>query len=999
MKRLLLCFFALMLSFTAIFSLASCEKAYTAAETDTLITEINAAITTNKAELDAKISELTEEYEADDTKNKEELESKITALESAYYAKIAELISLIEEINELDGTQNGKIDDLNGYVDEKLAEINKKHAEDLSRIEEKVNEILSAHKHTFGDYVSFSGNENVYCHVRLYFKICEECAALEWKIGSDEDHSFTTVTTEPTCTSSGFDTKTCTYCGFIEITNEVETIPHSWESEYRCDADYHWINCADCDEKKDKSEHVLNDKSACTVCGEEKCNTKGLKYKLSSDGSYADVTGYEGTAKVVNIASTYEEKPVKGIYAKAFRNHSNITAINIPDGVEVLDYSAFLGCSSLTEIYIPDTVNWIGPNAFENCVSLTSVHIPTGVDSIPPDAFRNCTSIKSVTIPDNVEGIGAFAFAYCSALENITFGSGIELIGTNAFLNCENLTNAYINDIDRWRVIEFDGFNSHPMRYAKNFYINGKIAEEITIPDGTKAINDFTFYNISSIKKVTIPTSVESIGSYAFLGCTNLPTDGNGIYYADNWVVGSDKSIDTANIKDGTVGIAYLAFCESDIKSITIPVSLKYVNISYCENLKNVYISDIEAWCNLIDGYIYNPFHFEKDLYLNGSLLTDLIIPTGLKKIEHCAFENCSSIKSVFIPGTVTTIEEGAFGGCKNLETIVFEDGIEVIEEYAFSNCEKITSVTFPPSIKVIEKQAFSNCEKLTSVTIPPSIKVIDKIAFVGCTNLKKVYYDASNMPWSSPSPELNEAERIQYTKNSDGKSYKITFINYTDTSVEIPSDINGLPVVEIEENALTGTKIESVTIPKNVKVIGSNAFKNCTRLKSVIFDDMSALEKIGAYAFQNCTEIKEITIPVGVTEICESAFEECTSLEKITLSENTELIGKSAFESCYSLFSIDAGENIKTIDDGAFIYCVSLAEIVIPASVEYIGIAAFEWTALINVKFENTDGWWYAESADATDGTAIEESALEDEANAATLLLIDYAIYCLRRG
>ena len=99
-SSVLLLIFALILSFAMAFSLTSCEDAYTANETDALIAEINSAITQNKAELDKKIADVTAAYEADDTKSKAELESAIAALQNTYYGKIAELISLIEEVNE-----------------------------------------------------------------------------------------------------------------------------------------------------------------------------------------------------------------------------------------------------------------------------------------------------------------------------------------------------------------------------------------------------------------------------------------------------------------------------------------------------------------------------------------------------------------------------------------------------------------------------------------------------------------------------------------------------------------------------------------------------------------------------------------------------------------------------------------------------------------------------------------------------------------------------------
>ena len=773
MKRILCCFFVILLSFALMLSLASCDEAYTTEETNSLIAEINAEIKANKDELDAKIKELTAEYEADDTKNKAELEGKITALESAYYGKIAELISLIEEIKELDGTQNGKIDDLNGYVDEKIAEINKKHADDLSRIEEKLNEILSAHKHTFGDYMSYSGNENVSCDKRIFYRICTECAVIEWKSGTYESHAFSTVTTPPTCTSGGYDTNTCTDCGFVDVTNLTDETPHPWESEYRSDADYHWYKCSVCEKIQKLGEHTPDSAGECTKCGATDGNTKGLVFKLSSDESYLIVSGYEGTAKIVTIAKEYNGKPIKKILRSAFQYNIDITEINI----------------------LAD------------------------VDEITDSSFYSCINLKTVTLPDFLKSIRNDAFHSCSALENITFGTGLEYIGKRAFEDCESLTNVYISDIATWCNIDFDYCN--PMEYAKNMYIDGVLAEKITIPDGTETIKSFAFYGFDSLKKITLPDSVTVIKATAFNGCTGL-ADENGILYAGKWVVGIEKSAKNAIIKDDTIGFADSAFANSAIESLTIPDEIKYIGTNAfesCKKLENLYINDLDTWLSIPSRFNSNPFPFAKSLYLNGELLTTLTIPEGTEKITAHAFEYCTGIKKLTIPSSVTTIENNAFRGCTDLETVIFADGIKMIEKYAFDGCTGIKTLS-----------------------IPSSIESIDNEAFVRCNSISKIYYDASNTPWSTLLVEvgnpLNKVERVQYTMNDDKNSYKIAFFNLTNASTQIPSEINGVPVTEIDENAFAGSKLESITIPETIKVIGKNAFKDCDKLMTVIFEN-----------------------------------------------------------------------------------------------------------------------------------------------------------------
>ena len=107
-----------------------------------------------------------------------------------------------------------------------------------------------------------------------------------------------------------------------------------------------------------------------------------MLYDISSDGTYAEVIGYEGTANKVKIAEEYNGLPVKNICQRAFDDKDTITDVIIPNSVTSIGNDAFSNCSSLVSVLIGDSVTTIGEYAFFNCSSLVSVLIGDSVNSI-----------------------------------------------------------------------------------------------------------------------------------------------------------------------------------------------------------------------------------------------------------------------------------------------------------------------------------------------------------------------------------------------------------------------------------------------------------------------------------------------------------------------------------------------------------------------------------------------------------------------------------------
>ena len=628
---------------------------------------------------------------------------------------------------------------------------------------------------------------------------------------------------------------------------------------------------------------------------------------------------YNGTA----TGSPWFAKSMNG-YVDGYLVYEDATKTNL------------LACSTAAsgEIVIPNSVTNIYPHTFNNCIGLTSVIIPNSVTSINNWAFASCTGITSVTIPESVTNIGEDAFwsvpniqykgtatgspwgatsmngyvdgylvykdttktelltCGTAAIGKIIIPRSVTSIRGNIFNGCTGLTS----------IVVEDGNTIYDSRENCNAIIETKSntliasCQTTTIPKSVtsigggafgrtnlkevvllgeiREIGDATFSYSDSLVSVVMGDNVKIIGDYAFIDCHKL----------SNVVFGN--SIDT---------IGYSAFHRCNVKTVTLPDSLKYI--------------DVGAFCRC-----YN--------------LSSISIPRNVNYIGGQAFLGCDNLKSIVVDSENTVfdsrnncnaiIETATYTLIVGCQTTTIPDGVMHIGDLAFSSNNCKDSIVLPESVVSIEYGAFGSCTNLTFISISKNMTDIGSNAFSGCSNLQKIVLETTNPPVLE---KWGETDRVFEDCPVDtiyipcGTKAAYTSIHWGGFDDDKFVEMECPPFGRCGDNLYWSYADDTLSITGTGDMY-DYAADSAHAAPWVLFRDSittitfpEGITYIGTHAFRQLPLLTVVTIPNAVEEIGESAFAGCTALGKVVIgsgnSSRLATLGDSVFIDSRKLYEI----------------------------------------------------------------------------------------------
>ena len=333
------------------------------------------------------------------------------------------------------------------------------------------------------------------------------------------------------------------------------------------------------------------------------------------------------------------------------------------------------------DLVIPEKINGlpvtsISKEAFKDLSTVENIIIPDTIEVIDAYAFSRCSSIKSFDMPKNLQVIGDYAFSGMNGLTSVKIPEDVFYIGKGAFSECANLTSA-----------DFEGCCFKLLDLLEK---DSETNEDV--PNNESDL--LLLYKAMS----NAPYTQDNFWQGIFLYCPKLekvscPAENNikiGRYFFN---YGGDEIRKDDTISDDYIVVDYDRPTAGNIDPLVIPKSFKTVTITKGEILA-------------------------ASIFSNMQTLETVTLPDSLKKIDNCAFWDCSNLKSIDIPKNVTEIGDSAFIGCSSIEEIKIPEKVETIGSGAFNSMGSLTSAKIPDTVKTIGYNLFSYCDNLSSLII-----------------------------------------------------------------------------------------------------------------------------------------------------------------------------------------------------------------------------------------------------------------------------------------
>ncbi|MBQ6020651.1 MAG: leucine-rich repeat protein [Clostridia bacterium] len=592
-----------------------------------------------------------------------------------------------------------------------------------------------------------------------------------------------------------------------------------------------------------------------------------------------------------DIKSLVVKKGVTSIGARAFDCAGALETISLPKGLVSIGDCAFYACEMLKKAELPEGLTELGELAFKGCTTLAKVTFSKGVKTIGEETFSGCEALETLTLPENLEVIGKEAFRDCeklrkadlpatmttigenafrdAALENVEIPASVKEILPCAFLSAE-LRSITVADGNEYFKSEDGVLYSKDGKTLVQFPAkkNGDYATDCAIPDGVEEIGDYAFAYAKKLTDVSVPATVKTFGSGAFLECEALER---------------------------------FVFRDAEHSTLT---TLGYNCFDGCKDLFLALpdsVAEISAYC-----------------FRGCDSLTAFAVPPHVTAIRENVFDGCKNMTKIVIPGGVTTVEVSAFADCDALADVYFlgdTTAADALKAGASVGNGKLTGATWHCITDNI----------LATGTVTDS----DVKWTVYASGLLEVEPDGpkteipdNQCPWNAWSFAITSMTVASGITSIGNNAFR--HLSNLGGTVTLPDTVAHLG----KEAFAHCRSLENILLPAALTEIPEGCFLECNSLKTI--DIPGGVKSIGELAFRGCYSLTSATLHEGLESIGDMAFIACRSLGGILLPEGLKKIGNGAFNMCESFTTVTLPKSLTEIGENVFSQANGLTEILV---------------------------------------------------------------------
>jgi len=510
-------------------------------------------------------------------------------------------------------------------------------------------------------------------------------------------------------------------------------------------------------------------------------------------------------------------------------------------------------------------------------------------------ALTGNKNLRYLSVSDNletfvphVEDEYIYSLTDCPNLKSIRLGKNFG--GLGYLRKCPSVESVSVDERNAsYQAVDGVYFSKN----GKNliYYPAGKKDASYTIPDGTKYICGYAFYEAAGLDQVYLPDSVTLIAEAAFqnssLRQVHFPKTAS-IQMGEGWSFSGCTNLESVTIPEGVTQLTDYLFegCTS-LKTVVLPSTLEQLSgsvFSGCGSLTDISFAGENEAYQITDGVVYTQDGKKLAVYPAGNPRKSYTISAGTETIGEFAFHAASFLQEVLIPDSAVAIERYAFAQT-GLRSVSVPSSVKALETGVFHDCQKLSEVTLTDGLERLDT-AFGGCTALKSIRIPASVTSIAYAPFEGCRELKEILADETSRYFRTDGG-------ILYSKN--GKKLLCYPPGKTDVSFTLPETVE--EIAPMAFSCLAYTK--HLDVP-GVKIIGGYAFERSKNLETVVLPKKMADLSVGLFA--GCTGLVSVALPDGITTIPYQTFENCSKLETVVIGKNVTKIEGYAFTRCGSL-------------------------------------------------------------------------------------------------